>query len=440
MVITVFGLGFVGLTTALGFAHLGYQVYGVDANPERSRQIAGGELPFLEPGMDAVLQEHLGLNFFVVDDPKEAVARSEYIFYCVGTPYGEDGAADLTYLFQAMDTTIEAIEDEKFRVLVTKSTIPPGTTAEQIVPHVQKKGEACYRLGIANNPEFLREGKCWEDFLHADRIVLGCSDPISEEMLQKLYEPMGIPIFCVSPTTGEFIKYLSNTLLATLISYSNEMAEAADVFGDIDVAKAFRILHMDKRWGGCNMTSYVYPGCGYGGYCLPKDTCALHAQAKAKGYEPNILGEVISLNAKRFSVIAEKITKGLTKDSTIGILGLSFKPDSDDVRDTPAAKIIGLLQEQGYTRVLAYDPAAMEVFQRQYPQLCVQMAESAGQVCREADRIAILTAWEEFRESVAACTNPIIDCRYMLTAEEIGIPGTEGHVAKSQATTGGSHG
>lgn len=435
--VTVFGLGFVGLTTALGFAHLGYRVYGVDINSRRMEQIGKGELPFLEPGMDAALREHLGQNFFLTRDLKEAVSRSEYIFYCVGTPYGEDGAADLTYLFQAVDATIDAIEDTKFRVLVTKSTIPPGTTAEQITPYVQKKGGVSRRLGIANNPEFLREGKCWEDFLHADRIVLGCSDPVSEEMLRKLYAPMEIPMFCVSPTTGEFIKYLSNTLLATLISYSNEMAEAADAFGDIDVAKAFRILHMDKRWGGCQMTGYVYPGCGYGGYCLPKDTCALHAQAVAKGYEPGILGEVISVNAKRFSVMAEKITKGLGKDSAIGILGLSFKPDSDDVRDTPAARIIGLLQEWGYTNLLAYDPAAMEGFAKRYPQLPVKMAESAAQVCREADVIAILTAWEEFRESAADTEKPVIDCRYMLTAGEIRQAGRQG---TENADTGGSHG
>lgn len=418
--VTVFGLGFVGLTTALGFAHLGYKVYGVDVNVRRMEQIRKGELPFLEPGMDTVLREHMGKNFLLTEEPKEAIAQSEYIFYCVGTPYGQDGAADLTYLFQAIDTTIEAIEDTKFRVLVTKSTIPPGTTSEEIVPYIQKKGTICKQLGIANNPEFLREGKCWEDFLHADRIVLGCRDSVSEAMLQKLYAPMEIPVFCVSPTTGEFIKYLSNTLLATLISYSNEMAEAAELFGDIDVAKAFRILHMDKRWGGCSMTSYVYPGCGYGGYCLPKDTCALHAQAVAKGYEPKILGEVISVNQKRFSVMAKTITKGLTKDSTIGILGLSFKPDSDDVRDTPAAKIIGLLQEQGYTKVLAYDPAAMEVFAGQYSHLKVRMAEGTQQVLREADVIAVLTAWEEFRESLSGTEKRVIDCRYMLTAEETG--------------------
>ena len=262
--VTVFGLGFVGLTTALGFAHMGYQVYGIDVDERRKATLRNGQLPFLEPKMDEVLRAHLGKNFIITDDVKKAITESEYIYYCVGTPYGKEGSADLTYLFSAIDTTIDAIEDEKFRVLVTKSTIPPSTTAEKILPYVKSKGEKAVNLGVANNPEFLREGHCWDDFIGADRIVLGCNDERSKEMLIRLYEPMNIPIFPVSHSTGEFIKYLSNTLLATLISYSNEMAEVADTIGGIDIADAFHILHMDKRWNDCNMTSYVYPGCGYG--------------------------------------------------------------------------------------------------------------------------------------------------------------------------------
>lgn len=202
---------------------------------------------------------------------------------------------------------------------------------------------------------------------------------------------------------------------------------------ELDTKQIIEGICLDSRIGN----HYNTPSFGYGGYCLPKDTCALHAQAADKGYEPKILGQVISVNAKRFSVMAEKITTGLRKDSIIGILGLSFKPDSDDVRDTPAARIISLLQEWGYTSLLAYDPAAMEGFAKQYPHLEVRMAESAGEVCREAEVIAILTAWEEFREPAAACTKPILDCRYMLTAEELGRPETEGKGMELQANTGG---
>lgn len=411
--VTVFGLGFVGLTTALGFAHLGYQVYGLDVDDERKNTLREGNLPFLEPDMDVVLKDHLNRNFHIEDNPKEAIANSEYIFYCVGTPYGQDGSADLTYLFSAIDTTIAAITDEKFRVLVTKSTIPPSTTAEKIVPYVQVKGEVAKQLGIANNPEFLREGHCWEDFIGADRIVLGCNDEQSKDMLVKLYEPMNIPIRCVSHSTGEFIKYLSNTLLATLISYSNEMSQVADTIGGINVADAFHILHMDKRWNNCNMTTYVYPGCGYGGYCLPKDTSALFSQSVAKGYEPQILKNVIKINHDRAKTIAEKITQHIDKNACIGILGLSFKPLSDDVRDTPAARIIRELHALGYKNICAYDPAAMEEFQRRYPDITILMQASAKDVYEAADVVAVVTAWEEFRKIKEYGQKPLVDCRYM---------------------------
>ena len=276
MVITVFGLGFVGLTTAVGFAEKGIKVYGIDVNEERTAVIREGRLPFFEPGLDEALVRNLNKTFFVTENVMQAVAESDCIYYCVGTPYGEGGQADLTYLYSAVESTLSGIQDEKFRVLVTKSTIPPSTTKEKIVPFVEEKGfQVGRQIGIANNPEFLREGYCWDDFMNADRIVLGISDSRSEEILRRLYAGFDIPVFAVSLNTGEFIKYLSNTLLATLISYSNEMSVMADTVGDIDVAGAFRILHMDKRWGGCSMTSYVYPGCGYGGYCLPKDTNAI---------------------------------------------------------------------------------------------------------------------------------------------------------------------
>lgn len=410
--VTVFGLGFVGLTTALGFAHMGYQVYGIDVDEERRNRLREGRLPFLEPHMEEELRRHLGKEFIITEDTAGAVADSEYIFYCVGTPYGDCGSADLTYLFSAIDATLDAARDNKFRVLVTKSTVPPSTTAEKIEPYVRNKGASGERFGVANNPEFLREGHCWEDFIGADRIVLGCNDSRSREMLTRLYEPMGIPIYAVSHSTGEFIKYLSNTLLATMISYSNEMSQVADVIGGIDVADAFQILHMDKRWNGCNMTSYVYPGCGYGGYCLPKDTCALLAQSEAKGYEPQILRHVIQVNEERPATVARKIAQGFKKDAVIGILGLSFKPESDDVRDTPAYKIIRELAALGYGRIAAYDPAAVEEFRKHYPELEIDYKDSAAQVYEAADVIAVVTAWEEFLDVPGMGDKRVVDCRY----------------------------
>lgn len=414
--VTVFGLGFVGLTTALGFAHMGYRVYGVDVDERRREILRQGKLPFYEPHMEEVLQEHLGKNFLVAEDTAAAVADSEFVFFCVGTPYGKDGSADLTYLFQALDMAIDGIADERYRVIVVKSTVPPGTTAERVVPYVKEKGEKAAAVGVANNPEFLREGHCWEDFIHADRIVLGCDHDKSREMLKKLYEPMDAPVFCVSHNTGEFIKYLSNTLLATMISYSNEMARIADSIGNIETAEAFRILHMDRRWDGCQMTSYVYPGCGYGGYCLPKDTNALLARAREAGCEPAILREVISVNDTIAKYIAEKIRNASEKgeDARIGILGLSFKPGSDDVRDTPAARIIRELQVSGCKNILAYDPVAGVEFRRAYPSLAVTYLEKSGEIYEKADVLAIVTAWEEFKEIKGKTDKPVVDCRYLL--------------------------
>ena len=430
MVITVFGLGFVGLTTALGFAEYGHTVYGVEMDMERLDTIRAGHLPFLERGLDKALERHLNHHFHPIapDGLGAAISQSDCIYYCVGTPYGKDGQADLTYLFNAIDETIDLIRDDRFRVLVVKSTIPPSTTENRIVPHIRQRGifvgeqkgydpaSGKIHLGIANNPVFLREGHCWDDFMNADRIVLGISDKESERRLREVYASTNIPIFCVSLSTGEFIKYLSNTLLATLISYSNEMSVIADAIGNIDVAKAFHILHMDKRWGGAPMSSYVYPGCGYGGYCLPKDTNALYAIARAAGADAPILKNVIATNDGMPAFIAKRIIKVAGEkgqDTKIALLGLSFKPGSDDVRDTPSAKIIRQLLGQGYKHILVYDPVANLEFKKHYD-FPVVYYKRYQDILREADILVIVTAWNDFKSIHSMTDKPVIDCRYML--------------------------
>ena len=418
MVITVFGLGFVGLTTSLGFAEYGHKVYGVEISPSRLSGIQEGRLPFLEPGLDEALTRHLGNRFFPIgtDQLQRAVAESDCIYYCVGTPYGKDGQADLTYLLGAIDQTLEVRDGNRYQVLVVKSTIPPSTTSQKIIPYLQEKGlKVGVDVGVANNPEFLREGHCWDDFIHADRIVLGVSDDRSAQVLREVYATVSEPVLCVSLNTGEFIKYLSNTLLATLISYSNEMSMVADTIGGIDVAEAFRILHMDKRWGGAAMASYCYPGCGYGGYCLPKDTNALYAVARTAGFDAQILHNVIATNDRIPEFIADKIVRavGDRRDQCIGILGLSFKPGSDDVRDTPSAKIIRALLGRGYTNIVGYDPVAIGEFRRCYD-LPISYAESYDALLSRADALVIATAWPEFRNVRQLTQKPVVDCRYML--------------------------
>ena len=209
MIVTVFGLGFVGLTTALGFADNGIKVYGIEVDSKKVEILKSGKIPFFEPGLDEALERNLNENFFITDDLKSAINESDCIYYCVGTPYGENGQADLTYLFSAIDSTLNVLCNDKFHVLVTKSTIPPTTTSEKIIPYIESKG---YRtgidLGVANNPEFLREGHCWDDFINADRIVLGVNDNKSKEILRNLYSSFSCPIHTVGLNTSEFIKYL----------------------------------------------------------------------------------------------------------------------------------------------------------------------------------------------------------------------------------------
>ena len=415
--VTVIGLGFVGLTTALGFAEYGHKVYGIEVNPARMATIQSGKLPFLEPGLDEALKRHLNHNFIPTTDWESAIADSDFVYYCVGTPYGEDGQADLTYLYGALEQMLAAIHDDRFRVLVTKSTIPPSTSQNRIIPFLKEKGaEVPKQLGVANNPEFLREGHCWDDFMHADRIVLGVSDKRSEEMLRKLYEPSGVPAYAVTLNTGEFIKYLSNTSLACLISYANEMSIAADALGDIDVTQAFRILHMDKRWQTGTIRSYFYPGCGYGGYCLPKDTNAFYAVTKRAGFDGPILKNVIETNDHMPEVTAKRIIRaaGENKNVCIGILGLSFNAGSDDVRDTPAAKIIRKLNEAGYENILAYDPVATEEFRTHYADLKLRYADSYEDILDKSNVLAITTAWKDFAGLRDKTNKAVVDCRYML--------------------------
>lgn len=411
--ITVFGLGFVGLTTALGFAHYGFKVKGVDIDDERKDIIRNGGIPFLEKNLDVVLKDTLNITFYVEDDTENALKDSEIIFYCVGTPYGENGQADLTYLFKAIDETLEHIDKDKKMIFVIKSTVPPSTTREKIIPYIEGKG---FKQGtdiiVANNPEFLREGYCWEDFICGDRIIIGCESEKGISELNKIYQPFNIPVYNVNWSTAEFIKYLSNTLLATMISYSNEMTEIADLIGGIDISKSFQILHMDKRWNNCNMATYVYPGCGYGGYCLPKDTNALYRLAKSKGMNPKILENVIKINDDMPSIIANKIQNKVNKSQKIGILGLSFKPESDDVRDCASAKIIKQLDGLGYKHIIGYDPVANEIF-KSYYELDMDYAHTLEEIIEVADVLIILTAWGEFKDISTRTNKLILDYRYM---------------------------
>ncbi|AVP64061.1 UDP-glucose 6-dehydrogenase [Clostridium botulinum] len=415
-IITVFGLGFVGLTTALAFAEKGNKVYGYDTDNIRAETIKNGVLPFVEPGLDNALAKHINNGFTIVNDPKSAVSESDFIFLCVGTPCGEKGEADLKYIYSVIDNIYLQLNDDKYRVVVIKSTVPPSTTSERVIPYLKNKGlEVGEKFTVANNPEFLREGHCWDDMINADRIVCGVSDKKGEDMLLSLYENFNIPFYAVSLNTGEFIKYLSNTLLATMISYSNEMSKVAYTIGDIQIKEAFKILHMDKRWKTGNMSSYVYPGCGYGGYCLPKDTQAMYEKSTSKGYEPMILKNVIKVNNSMPDFMTDKIIRDINEEDKVGILGLSFKPGSDDVRDSSSAKIIKILIDKGYKNILVYDPIANKVFKEKYKFKEIDYYNDIDSLCNNSDILVLATAWNEFIDIKEKYPNKkIVDCRYLL--------------------------
>lgn len=414
--ITVLGLGFVGLTTALGFSKKGFKVYGIDVNKQRVNSIKNYEVPFYEPFLQEALVEELGQNFIIDASLEEAVNNSNAIIICVGTPGNPDGSANLTYLLDAVKNVFEVSKGD-FKVIVTKSTVPPSTVSKKVKPYVDELNIQYNKsIGLASNPEFLREGYAWNDFMNPDRVVIGVEDDKSKEVLNQIYLPFDAKIHYVSYNSAEFIKYLSNTLLSTLISFSNEMAMIAEHIGNIDVNAAFKILHQDKRWSGepASMASYVYPGCGYGGYCLPKDTAALVSIAKEHGFTSKILEGNLQINEEIKEYASEKIAAVVPKESTIGILGLSFKSGSDDVRLSPSKFIIENLLAKGYKNIIAYDPMANEVFDKEFG-LPISYRESLESLVDDADELVLLTSWPEFIKNKQLITSKrLFDCRYAI--------------------------
>lgn len=415
--VAVIGLGFVGLTTALGFAQRGFTVSGFDADAKRRAQLEQGQLPFHEPQLGEALARHSGRRFQMAASLAESVQQADVIIYCVGTPQSASGAADLSYLIRAVKDTLATIKGSGFKTLVVKSTLPPGSIRKHILPLLLKARLVVGRdIGLANNPEFLREGAAWQDFLHPDRIVIGADDARSFESVAALYAKFGAEIFHVSPSTAEFIKSSSNALLATLISFANEAAIIADRVGGVNVKQAFEILHRDHRWSGApaRMSTYAFPGCGFGGYCLPKDIAALHHTGRAAGCDPVLLRSVMTTNQAIKKHFVEKIVAATTPKTRLGILGLSFKPGSDDVRDTPAADILKQLLQRGRKRIVAYDPMANASFRQLYP-LRLRFADSMEELTAKSDVCVLLTAWPEFKAKQALLHGkPVFDGRYFL--------------------------
>jgi UDPglucose 6-dehydrogenase len=269
---------------------------------------------------------------------------------------------------------------------------------------------------LSVNPEFLREGYAWADFLHPDRVVVGAESIEAGEELARLYAPFGAPVIQLDPTTAEFVKHASNALLATLISFSNELAMAGQRIGGIDVQAAFRALHRDRRWSGspAGMTSYLWPGSGFGGYCLPKDTAAMAFAAESHGANATLLRDVLLVNERVKADVVERVAAIAGPSMRIGILGLAFKPGTADVRGSPAIDVVKLLAARGFSRIVAFDPAAMDEA-RPFCPPDVTYAESLEQICQQADVLVVLTAWPDFRRIPAlAAGKPVVDGRHFL--------------------------
>lgn len=411
MNILVAGLGFVGLTTALGFAEKGHNVFGFDTDKQKTVELMDGKLTISEPGLTEAISRHLNNNFKVLSALSDFTADIQAIFICVGTPCDANGQADLHYVFNSFGMLKNIIGSDIFNgVIVIKSTVPPSTTKTKIIPYLCEKGIS---VKVANNPEFLREGYCWDDFMNPDRIVCGAEDFSTENLLRDIYKKFNAPVVFTSLNTAEFIKYLSNNMLANMISFSNEMAMIAQAIGDISVKRAFEILQMDKRWADAPMKSYMYPGCGFGGYCLPKDLQAMIAHAKHSGVSPDILESVQNINQTMPSYFAEQVLS-TSGSGNIGILGLSFKPCSDDVRESPAASIITAILNKGYRKIYAYDPVANANFKKAYD-FKINYCGSINEVCEGAKTVMIVTAWAEFKGVDKLYPNvKFIDGRYIL--------------------------
>jgi UDPglucose 6-dehydrogenase len=392
MKIAVVGTGYVGLVTGTCFSEFGVDVTCVDKIEEKIHMLQGGEIPIYEPGLEELVHKNMRagrLQF--TTDLAQAIQDSLVIFIAVGTPQGEDGKADLTFVNQVAIAIGENLNG--YKVVVTKSTVPMGT-GEMIKQIIKEYKTKEFTFSVASNPEFLREGSAIEDFLRPNRIVIGAEDDHAIAIMKDLYRPLYLietPIVITNVVTAEMIKYASNAFLATKVSYINEMADLCEKVGaDIhDVAKG---MGLDNRIG----RKFLHPGPGYGGSCFPKDTNAIAQTARDLGYELKIVEAAIKVNDMRPAAMVEKIKKacGKLEGKTIAFLGISFKPNTDDIRESAPLKIIEDLQTLG-VKVKVFDPAAMPVAKDEYRFLIY--CEDEYKAIEESDALVLATEWNQFR-------------------------------------------
>jgi UDPglucose 6-dehydrogenase len=408
MKITVIGTGYVGLVTGTCFADSGNDVTCVDIDREKIDRLNRGEVPIYEPGLEELIQENQAaerLQF--TTDPPAAVTAADIVFLAVGTPQSENGAADLTALWQAVDMIAPHLRPEA--IVVTKSTVPVGTCCNLFERLQAHTGREC---DVASNPEFLKEGSAIEDFIKPDRVVVGVRRQEVAEVLRELYKPFlrtERPFLVMSPESAELTKYVANAMLATKISFINEMANLCERM-KADINDVRRGIGHDSRIG----FAFLFPGVGYGGSCFPKDVRALMRMAEEYGIEPRVLRAVDEVNAYQKELMAQKISShfaGNIQAKTIAVWGLSFKPRTDDIREAPALVLIDWLLSQGAV-VRVHDPEAMENVRRQYGERLTYCTKPMEAI-QGAEALAIMTEWGDyqrpnFKDMLARMRSPVI--------------------------------
>ena len=416
------GTGYVGLVSAACFADFGHEVTGIDKDGDKIAALQRGEMPIYEPGLNEMVAANVrAKRLRFTTDLKAPVAEADAVFIAVGTPSRRgDGHADLSYVYAAAREIAAAVEG--FTVVITKSTVPVGTGDE--VERIIREARPQADVAVVSNPEFLREGAAIQDFKHPDRIVVGTDDPRARQVMNELYRPLYLnraPILATARNTAELIKYAANAFLATKITFINEIADLCERVG-ADVQDVARGIGLDNRIGG----KFLHAGPGFGGSCFPKDAVALIKTGQDHATPLRIVETVAAVNEVRKRAMARKVVAAIgpsLRGKTVAVLGLTFKPNTDDMRDAPSIPLITALQDMGAT-VRAYDPVGMEQAKKVLPG--VTYCDGPYECAQGANALVIVTEWEQFRaldldrlKGAMAERPAIVDLRNIYPPEEI---------------------
>jgi len=397
MNVGIVGTGYVGLVTGACFSEMGMNVTCIDIDTRKIEMLQKGEVPIYEPGLkEMVVKNSKKGRLHFTTDLASVLDTLSVVFVAVGTPPGEDGSADLSYVLNVASQFGKNIK--KYTLLVVKSTVPVGTSKkvrQKVEEELERRGEKI-EFDVASNPEFLKEGAAIKDFMSPDRVVVGVSSDKARHLMEKIYKPFQMSnyrIIFMDIMSAEMTKYASNSMLATRISFMNEIARLCEITG-ADVQKVRAGMAADTRIGN----KFLYPGCGYGGSCFPKDVKALIRTGAENGYQMKIISAVEKVNEDQKKVVFNKLKEGLgdVKGKTVALWGLSFKPETDDMREAPSVVVANLLLEAGAT-VKVYDPIAMDECRNRYLGDKVTYAKDIYDCVKDADAVALITEWKEFR-------------------------------------------